>query len=244
MSNPNEMPGPRHRERSALGRGASRAIAAADGTLLLLGQDHRRVLPALVRARVRPGPRTWTSTRRPPTPSARASGPASAASRTSRRWPSSTRRTVAELCRFIERAEQAPTLDELAERARAEHATTCIASSRRSPASRPRPTRRRTARSACAQELARSDTRDRGDLRRRLQLQRPLLRDVERDAGHDADAPSAPAAPTPTSASRSASARWARSWSRRASAASARSRSATIPTRWRATCRTGFRRRG
>ena len=41
---------------------------------------------------------------------------------------------------------------------------------------------------------------------------------------------------------RSASARWARSWSRRATRASARSCSATIPTRWCATCRTASRR--
>ena len=82
---------------------------------------------------------------------------------------------------------------------------------------------------------------DRGHLRRRLQLQRPLLREVERGAGHDADGLSRRRRRTPRSASPSANARSARSWWPRASAASARSCSATIPTRWRATCRTASR---
>ena len=64
--------------------------------------------------------------------------------------------------------------------------------------------RRRTAPQRVRAELGSQRHGDRGDLRRRLQLQRPLLREVGRGAGHDADRAIAPAARTPTSASRSA----------------------------------------
>ena len=174
-------------------------------------------------------------------PSAPASAPASAASPTSRRCAERHAAMVAELCRLIETAEQPPTLDELAQRARLSpyHLHRVFKADHRPDAQGPM--RRRIARSACGDELEPQRHGDRGDLRRRLQLQRPLLRRGRRGARHDADATTAPAAPTPRSASPSASARSARSSSRAASAASARSRWATTPTRWRAICRTAFR---
>ena len=59
----------------------------------------------------------------------------------------------------------------------------------------PQGLRRGAPRRARARRAAGGGDGDRGDLRRRLQLQRPLLRDVRRGAGHDADATTAPAAP-------------------------------------------------
>ena len=45
----NRTSGSVRHQRSALGRGRRRATRRRDGTLLLLGEDHRRVLPAVVR---------------------------------------------------------------------------------------------------------------------------------------------------------------------------------------------------
>ena len=71
------------------------AVQSRDGRrwlLLLLGREHRRVLPAeLCRAAWR-GARTWRSIARPPTPKARASVPASVAGRTAARSARSTPR--------------------------------------------------------------------------------------------------------------------------------------------------------
>ena len=82
---------------------------------------------------------------------------------------------------------------------------------------------------------------DRRDLRRRLQFQRPLLRDRRQSARHDADRLPRRRLRRRRSASPSANARSARSWSPRARRASARSCSATIRMRSRAICRTASR---
>ena len=118
--------------------------------------------------------------------SAPASGPASAASRTSRRWPSSNAARVAELCRFIESAERGAEPRGAGEPRGAEPLP---------PASRLQGRHRPDAqglrggapRAARARGARPQRHGDRRDLRRRLQLQRPLLRGVERGAGHDAD---------------------------------------------------------
>ena len=68
-------------------------------------------------ARARRGPRTWRSTRRPPTRSARAFAPAGAASRISARSPRRTRRRSPSSAASSSGAESAPTLRELSSRA-------------------------------------------------------------------------------------------------------------------------------
>ncbi len=170
--------------RPALG-GRRRPRPASGRAVLLFGQHHRRVLPAFLRgapgpARKRRVPRDWQ-----PMPSARASGLASAAGRTSRRWPSSMRRKVAELCRFIESAEQAPGLEALGGSRRDERLSL---PSRLQGGHGPdaEGVRRGAPRAARANRARSQRHGDRGDLRRRLQLQRPLLRAIERRAGHDA----------------------------------------------------------
>ena len=138
---------------------------------------------------------------------------------------------VADLCRHIEAADHVPSLDELAAHAglSAHHLHRVFKARHRIDA---QGLGRGASREARARRARSRRQRHRRDLRRRLQLERPLLRAIERGARHDALELIAPAAPTPTSASRSASARWDRSSSRRASAASAPSCWATTPTPW------------
>ena len=98
---------------------------------------------------------------------------------TSRRSPSARAAAVAQACRLIEAADEPPTLDALAAAAgmsrfhfhRVFKAITGVTPKAYAAAHRARRVR---------DELARSDDGDRSDLRRRLQLQRPLLRDRPR----------------------------------------------------------------
>ena len=81
----------------------------------------------------------------------------------------------------------------------------------------------------------------RSDLRRRVQLFEPLLRERGGAARHDAERGPARRGKARRSASRSARRRSARCWSPRPTRACARSCSATIPTSWCATFRTASR---
>ena len=150
--------------------------------------------PVLRRAPART-PRTCGSIRRPPTRSARASGPASAASRTE---PPLERRHAATrspgLCR-VDRdrgGDAEPGGARQARRAQPSSLPSRLQGRHRPDAAGVRGGASRRARPRRAAAAADGD---RGHLRRRLQLRRPLLRDVRRDAGHDADATTAPAAP-------------------------------------------------
>ena len=133
---------------------------------------------------------------------------------------------VAEACRLIETAEEEPKLDDLAAAVGLE------------PLSLPSHLQggaRRDAQGLChgaaqqarARRARRSAYGDRGDLRCRLQLERPLLRHFVRGARHDADRFPLGRRQRPRSNSPSASARSAPFSSRRAIRASAPSCSAT-----------------
>ena len=128
-----------HRERCSLG-GRGGARCARRRPLRLLGQDHRRVLPAVVRgarraARKRGVPRQPARTQNAP-----AFGPASAASRTSRRWPNSTPPASRSCAGSSRPPRQPPTLEQLGRACRLE---------RVSPASRVQGGHRRDAEGLC-----------------------------------------------------------------------------------------------
>ena len=166
-----------NRKRSALGahRGARHGPPTA---VLVFGGDHRRLLPAVMPVRARANPRTSRCTTRSKAPRRPASGPASAASRTGARSD----------------AENAAPGRQGLPADRAERGSTVARRTGRGgrPAARLFPPRvqggdRRDAQGLCrrASRGARpraawrtAGQRDRGDLRRRLQFERPLLREV------------------------------------------------------------------
>ena len=91
---------------------------------------------------------------------------------------------VAEMCRFIENAEQTPALKELAEYAglSANYVHRIFKG-----VAGVTPKAYGAARLARPRRAGAQPDGHRGDLRRRLQLGRPLLRDIERGLGNDAD---------------------------------------------------------
>ena len=241
ISNPNEIRAARNSERSALGGGRRARRERPTGS-----SSTRSGPPACTAGR--------PARRAPPRPEnvafhATAAEAERAGFRPCKRCKpdqpplaEQRRAMVAELCRFIEAPKSCRRSTQLAERA---GLSALSLSPRLQGGHRPhaaRPTRRRTARSACARSWRAATPSPR---RSTTPATTPAAASTQTPTSVLGMTPTAiaPAARTPRSASPSASARSARSWWRRASGASARSRSATIPTRWRASCRTASRAR-
>ena len=243
----NDHEGPHQRSRngsSCRPNGIRAGLAASRATgrgrlVRVLGRDHRRVLPSVVRRAGRP-----ENVRFHATPAAAERAGFRACKRCKPDQPPLAERQaaqVAALCRMIETADQVPTLDELAAARRAERVSTPTGCSRRSPGVTPR-----------AYAAAHRARRVRGELRTRATVTEAIY-----GAGYNSSAGSTRRRTpmlgmTPTAyraggagaeirfADRRVLAR-GRSWSRRPSAACAPSCSATIPRRCSAICRTGSR---
>ena len=139
---------------------------------------------------------------------------------------------VATACRLIEEAEEAPSLDELAQAAGHEPLPfpPGVQGGHRRDARRPMP--KPIAATACARSSLSARHRDPGYLWGGLQFEAAASTAASSGlARHDADGSFAPAAAAMSSALRSANVRSVRSWSRRRTRASARSSSAMIRTR-------------
>ena len=171
--------------RRALARGRA-ARARGRRHVLLFGANDRRVLPAVLR-RAPAAPRECrVSTRPARTPSAPGFRPCKRCRPNEAALADRQAAAVAKACRLIETAEEMPSLDALGAAAglsrfhfhRVFKAVTGVTPKAYADAHRGKRVRA---------ELACSRHRDRGDLRRGLQLQRPLLRRRARPAGHDAD---------------------------------------------------------